>query len=67
MNAKPISHTWTCTSCALVSEIFRQADFKTICLDLLAGNTGLVICPGCQHTDRIRFRNSELELVIAAS
>ena len=64
MNTTPISQTWTCTRCALVSEIFSQADFKTICFELLAGNTGLVICPGCQQTDQVRFVDSTLELVV---
>ena len=66
MKTQPISQVWICTRCGLVNEIYAQPGFKDLCLELLSGNTGLVICRDCGQTEQVIFKNSSLELAAKA-
>lgn len=66
MKTKAISHVWACTRCGSENEIYNEISFKNFCLDLMSGKTGLVICRSCGQTDQVVFRDSTLELVVAA-
>jgi len=61
MKTKPISREWPCTRCGTVND----RAFSELCLNLLAGLTGIVICGKCGQTDQVVYRNSTLELVVS--
>ena len=65
MTTQAISKTWTCTRCGQENEVYNETTFKELCLTLLAGNRGLVICRRCDQTDQVMFKGGRLELVVA--
>jgi len=63
MNQQAITHKCDCSQCGRANELYRQADFRQLCLTLLSGDTGEVLC-GCGRTEKIVWRDGQLQQFI---